>query len=359
MRAILGSVLSLWLPGLGAGLVGRYARMLAWIAAFAAAAVACTISVWLLVLPLAVLITGAIRAYSTVRAADRADVPTSLIGIVAAFALNVAVAVTLRATVIEAFRIPSSAMEPTLLIGDHIYIKKFIYGIRIPFTTTRLFEWRKPHRGDVIVFIQPCEPDRDYIKRVIATADQTVEVRCNVVYVDGKPVESQLIRGEGCTYEDQEEETQRWSDRDCSEYVERVDGREYHVYHDPGRPMRDQQLAREGTLLAGDNRDFPMLDRASLPPSCPTGPDGRPVGTHDQLPGEIVVTKQNAGACERQAHYVVPKDHVFVMGDNRSNSNDSRYWGSVPVAQIQGKAFGIWYSSGRSGVNWRQLGGLE
>jgi signal peptidase I len=71
------------------------------------------------------------------------------------------------------------------------------------------------------------------------------------------------------------------------------------------------------------------------------------------------VTRQDAGPCELQAHYVVPKDHVFVMGDNRSNSNDSRFWGSVPVALIKGKAFGIWYSSGRSGMNWGRLGSVH
>jgi signal peptidase I len=354
-------VLSLWLvgAGAGAGLVGRYRLMLGWIAAFAAALIACTVSVWLVVLPFAVLIASAIHAYPTVRAADRAGVRTSVLGVVAAFVLNIAVAIVVRGTALEAFRIPASSMTPTLVIGDHLFVNKFIYGIRIPFTTTKLFEWRKPHRGEVIVFIQPCEPDRDYIKRVIATAGQTVEVRCNAVYVDGKPVESRLIRGEDCTYEDQSEDTQQWSARACSEYVERVDGREYHTYHDAARPTRDERLAREGTLLSGDSRDFPVLDRGTIPPSCPLQPDGQPVGTHDQLPGEIVVTKQGAGACEPQMHYVVPKDHVFVLGDNRSNSNDSRYWGSVPVAQIKGKAFGIWFSDGHTGVRWDRFGSFK
>jgi signal peptidase I len=360
-RAIVGTVLSVWLvgPGAGAGLVGRYGLMLAWIAAFAAAVVASTLSVWLLVLPLAVWIAAVIRAYPTVRAADRAGARTSVIGIVTAFVLNLAVAIVVRATAVEAFRIPSSAMEPTLVIGDHLVINKFIYGIRIPFTTTKLLEWRKPHRGEVIVFIQPCEPDRDYIKRVIATAGQTVEVRCNVVYVDGKPIESRLIRGEGCTYDDQDETTLRWAERNCSEYVERVDGHEYHTYHDTGRPLRDERLAREGGLLSGDPRDFPLLDRANLPPSCSLQPDGLPVGTHNQKPGEIKVTKEHAGACEPQMHYIVPPGHVFVMGDHRNNSNDSRYWGSVPIENIKGKAFGIWFSVGRAGARWARFGGFQ
>jgi signal peptidase I len=257
------------------------------------------------------------------------------------------IALALRAVVLEAFKIPSSSMYPTLEINDHIFVNKFIYGIGIPFTTIKLFQWRKPKRGEVIVFKQPCDPDRDYIKRVVATEGETVEVRCNVVYVNGKPIESQLVQGEGCQYRDQDETTLKWSTRECSEYVERVDGHEYHTYHDPGRPLRDERVAREGGLLSGDSRDFPLIEHGHLPPpSCPMQTDGLPSGTHNQKPGEIVVTKPSAPACEPQMHYVVPPDHVFVMGDNRNNSNDSRYWGSVPIENIKGKALFIWLSYG-------------
>src|SRR4051812_23458807 len=112
----------------------------------------------------------------------------------------VLIALALRAFVIEAFKIPSSSMYPTLEIGDHIFVNKFIYGVRIPWTNTKLFELRGPARGEVIVFMQPCEPDRDYIKRVVALAGDTVEVRCNVVYVGhgdqpGVAVPGKLIQG--------------------------------------------------------------------------------------------------------------------------------------------------------------------
>lgn len=256
------------------------------------------------------------------------------------------IALALRAVVLEAFKIPSSSMYPTLEINDHIFVNKFIYGIRIPFTTTKLFEWRKPKRGEVIVFIQPCDPERDYIKRVIATEGETVEVRCNVVYVDGKPVENQMVQGATCTYRDQKEDTLAWSTQSCSEYLERVDGHEYRTYHDPGRPERDDRLSHGDRLLSGDIHDFPVLGGPRIAPSCPRLADGRPSGTHNQEPGKIVVTRENAGSCDLQMHYVVPPGHVFVMGDNRSNSNDSRYWGSVPIENIKGKALFIWLSYG-------------
>jgi signal peptidase I len=257
------------------------------------------------------------------------------------------IALALRAMVLEAFKIPSSSMYPTLEINDHIFVNKFIYGVHIPFTTTKVVEWRKPKRGEVIVFLQPCTPDRDYIKRVVATAGQSVEVRCNVVYVDGKAVPSRLLlQGDGCSYLDQTEGSDTWYPKECSEYAETVDGHEYLTYHDPDRPQRDK-LAEVGALSTADSKDFPRLDGPRQPPSCATQYDGESSSvTSSQLPGKIVEVKQGVGVCEPQLHYVVPEGHVFVMGDNRSNSNDSRYWGSVPIENIRGKALFIWLSYG-------------
>src|SRR5689334_9847319 len=145
----------------------------------------------------------------------------------------VLIALALRAFVVEAFKIPSSSMYPTLEINDHIFVNKFIYGLRIPWTNIKLFELRSPRRGEVIVFIKPCEPERDYIKRVIATAGDTVEVRCNIVYVNGEPVDSKLVSN-SCQYWDRREEETESHLEHCSLYEETVNGMSYFTYQDSG-----------------------------------------------------------------------------------------------------------------------------
>ncbi len=257
------------------------------------------------------------------------------------------IAFVLRFFVIEAFKIPSSSMYPTLEIGDHIFVNKFIYGVRVPWTTTRLFEVREPKRGEVIVFMMPCEPERDYIKRVVAIENDTIEVRCNVVYVNGAAVPNKLVQSETCEYDDHDDISNRWIRRACSRYTETVDGDSYDTFHDADRPMRDERKVAAGGLTSGDDRDFPKLDGARFPPSCSRNPDGTAFVAKNQATGQIVETHAHlphTAACEQQLHYVVPPGHVFVMGDNRANSNDSRYWGSVPNENIKGKALFIWLS---------------
>jgi len=252
----------------------------------------------------------------------------------------VLIALALRAFVIEAFKIPSSSMYPTLEINDHIFVNKFIYGVRIPWTTTKLLDIRGPKRGEVIVFIWPCNPDRDYIKRVVALAGDTVEVRCNIVYVNGTPIPSELVDADRCRYEDRgEEEGAQWEVKRCSRYRETVNGQSYDTYHSPARPQND----REGEpVRVDDSRDFPLRGRTA--PTC-RGEVAKAEDDH-QVVGEIRETKSAnvASACEPQLQYVVPPGHVFAMGDNRANSKDSRYWGSVPLENIKGKAMFIWLS---------------
>jgi signal peptidase I len=275
----------------------------------------------------------------------------------------VLIALALRAFVIEAFKIPSSSMYPTLEIGDHIFVNKFIYGVRIPWTNTKFFELREPKPGEVIVFMQPCQPERDYIKRVIAVGGDTVEVRCNVVHVNGKAIPSEVVEPE-CTYDDYDDTddpvrnlTPHWFTRDCSRYRETVAGGPYETFHDRERPLRDQR-EKAGGGQAGDQKDFP-LDRTARNCTNTADPESRPAP--NQLPGLVVETNPNpADGCALHMHYVVPDHHVFVMGDNRNNSNDSRYWGSVPIENIKGKALFIWLSyrdwTPWSGIRWGRIG---
>ena len=272
------------------------------------------------------------------------------------------IALALRAFVIEAFKIPSSSMYPTLEIGDHIFVNKFIYGVRIPWTHTKFFEWRGPERGEVIVFIYPCDPDRDYIKRVVALAGDAVEVRCNVVYVNGVAVPSKMTQsGETCKYRDYDEHDNRWFTRQCSRYRETVGGASYDTYHDAERPARDAKIAQGNPL--GDARDFPSRTMP-FAPSCSDSEEARKGQPIPQVKGKIVESKTEAIAkvCEPQLHYVVPDGHVFVMGDNRNNSNDSRVWGAVPIENIKGKALFIWLSYEHwgpldwTGIRWQRIG---
>ncbi len=275
----------------------------------------------------------------------------------------VLIALALRAFVVEAFKIPSSSMYPTLEIGDHIFVNKFIYGVRIPYTRTKLFELRGPKRGEVIVFIYPCDPDRDYIKRVIALAGDSIEVRCNVVYVNGVAYANKLV-DPAYTYDDYEETdpNPHWFPRQVSVYQETVDGIVHEAYHDADRPLRDQRLAA-GTQTQGDGRDFPQRGMP-FPPMCSNSPDAGKVGADQQVRGTIKETKPEGQAkvCEPQLEYIVPPGHIFVMGDNRSNSNDSRVWGSVPIENIKGKALFIWLSYSTwspldwGGIRWSRIG---
>jgi signal peptidase I len=188
-------------------------------------------------------------------------------------ALGVALllALVIRTFVVQAFKIPSGSMLPTLQIGDHILVNKFVYGPRfeVPLTQLslgRLPGLRKPHPGDVVVFIWPKDRSKDFIKRVIAVEGQTVEMRNKQVYIDGKP----------------------WDD---------------------------------------------------------------PHATY---------TSTRSGPGDNFAPQTVPAGSVFVMGDNRDQSFDSRFWGAVPIEDIKGQALIIYWSwdGPDRWVRWERIGRL-
>jgi signal peptidase I len=172
------------------------------------------------------------------------------------FGIALIMALIIKCSVVEAYKIPSGSMEDTLLVGDFLLANKFIYGSKIPLLPIHLPALREPKPGDIVIFKYPQNQKVNYIKRCVATEGQTVEIRNKVLYVDGK----------------------KFVDSPHVKYTERGN-------RNPGQDPRDN-----------------------------FGP------------------------------YKVPKGHLFMMGDNRDNSADSRYWGPLPRDLVLGKAMIIHWS---------------
>ncbi|GAB4367077.1 MAG: signal peptidase I [Deltaproteobacteria bacterium] len=111
-----------------------------------------------------------------------------------AFVVALLIALVVRTFVVQAFKIPSGSMETTLLVGDHIFVNKFLYGYHIPYTKGRVLRFTTPKRGDIIVFVFPEDPEKDFIKRVIGTPGDTVEIRNKQVLLNGTPLEEPYAR---------------------------------------------------------------------------------------------------------------------------------------------------------------------
>ncbi len=190
---------------------------------------------------------------------------------VEAILVAILIALFIRTFVVQAFKIPSGSMKQTLLIGDHILVNKFIYGIKIPYWQKTIIPVKSPQRGDIIVFRYPMDPKKDFIKRVIGVAGDVVQCRNKQLYINNKKV-----------------------------------NHDYGFYTDP-------------RIISG-----------AIRPRDNFGP------------------------------ITVPANSLFVMGDNRDESYDSRFWGFVSLRAVSGKAFIIYWSwdKNRFGVRWSRLGHL-
>lgn len=180
-------------------------------------------------------------------------------------------ALFIRTFVVQAFKIPSGSMIPTLLIGDHILVNKFSYGIKNPFNGTVWIPLGTPERKDVVVFKYPENPSQDFIKRVIGLPGDRIEIRDKEVYVNGEKF------------------------------------------------VVDNAVHRDSRIYPGPN-----------PPRDNYGP------------------------------VTVPPQSLFVMGDNRDNSHDSRFWGFVDFKEVKGKAFMLYWSWNKDefSVRWQRIGDL-
>ncbi len=208
----------------------------------------------------------------------------------------------LRSFLFEPFKIPSGSMIPTLQIGDLILVNKFHYGIRLPVANTKVTAGNPVQRGDVMVFRYPPKPSVDYIKRVIGVPGDEIAYLNKKLTVNGQPVASEALP------EYFDESTMRYFRHER----EQLPGKTHDIIIDNERPA----------FIPGAD-EFPMRE------NCRYNVEG-------------VVCK-------------VPEGHYFMMGDNRDNSLDSRYWGFVPDRNIVGKAFFVWMNFG----NFKRIGSFD
>jgi signal peptidase I len=208
----------------------------------------------------------------------------------------------MRSFLFEPFKIPSGSMIPTLLVGDLILVNKFTYGLRLPVINTKITEGNKPQRGDVMVFRYPPKPSLDYIKRVVGVPGDTVAYLNKRLTINGKVQSTNTLP--------------EFFDVDAMRYFKHF----------------EETLGDKKHGLLNDD------DRPSFVPGA------------DNFEGREGCSYTVEGVTCK-----VPQGHYFMMGDNRDNSLDSRYWGFVPEKNIVGRAFFVWMNFG----NLKRIGAFD
>jgi signal peptidase I len=225
----------------------------------------------------------------------------------ASFFPVIALVFGVRSFVVEPFKIPSPSMVPTLLVGDFIVVNKFTYGIRLPVINKKIIDGGSPKRGDVMVFRYPLDPSLDYIKRVVGVPGDKLTYQNKRLTINGVAVplapQPDYLHRERAAY--------------ARQFSESFDGRPHRILNDEDAP---------GDIPSAG--PFPYRDNCLY---------------------------NNGGVT-----CVIPPGHYFMMGDNRDNSADSRFWGFVPEANIVGRAFGIWMNwSGALNFDLSRVGGFD
>jgi signal peptidase I len=232
----------------------------------------------------------------------------------------------LRSFLLEPFRIPSGSMMPTLLVGDFILVNKYSYGLRLPVLNTKFLSIGEPARGDVVVFRYPEDPAIPFIKRIVGMPGDKLEYNYlhKTLYINGELVARDFIGsyqgvGQGSN----------------------MTGSEEYLEHLPG------------------NVDHPILLRSGLGHPSPYiwSPDTQTMQMLQNKPSETL-SEYERNSLTMLRIDKIPEKQYFVLGDNRDNSKDSRYWGMVPEENLIGKAFLIWmnWDLSNKGINWPRLG---
>lgn len=229
---------------------------------------------------------------------------------------SVVIALTLffivRSFFVEAFKIPTGSMEGTLLVGDFLLVNKMVYGAEVPFTKVKLPALRSPQRGDIIVFQWPLDRSKNFVKRIVGMPGDTLEMRDGNLILNGK-----------------------------------LQREPYVVHTAPGSDPADDEFKWQLGYLLGASQPVPTPPRSPLT-----------VATLEASPG-YHPTRNNWGPL------VVPSGNYFVLGDNRDNSLDSRYWGWVADSLVRGQPLVVYYSYNPDGavkldwltrVRWKRFG---